>query len=767
MTLKERFLTQLLPLLLGALSFWGGWQLMTTGFNDIQSLRQLERTPISSLISLIPGPAAVSGFAEIRNETLTSPYTKTTSLYFYYTREVETKDSDGNTSWSLAESKSDSVSFNLNDRTDIAEVSPSPDFSQINWSVKRKFQTVSGKERYTEWRIDPGDKLFIFSNVKQTLGADGKTSSQLTFTSQDGYSPLISSFDKEYEQLEMGSSGIYFLWGGLALVAMSLYGFSIVLRIHKVWQYQVILITVVSLVLIQFSLLLMNSDLNQATVRYQQQWQGTLVKLANSFSEPHETVEKYLTTPYTPQDKETLNDELTELKINLAMSEHLINDQLSRFPEIILAPLWQYSLNEKQRVSLTPEQQTLLNQRLSSITKTKLSSGFSTFFLILGLVIMAICTYFGFKTIKFKRLIENIPTQKTLGLVPGMAEVAGKVSLAENTTALESPLTSTPCCWYHYRVQEKRRSGDKDKWVTVINTKEHIDFLCEDDEGSVKIIPEDADVISSHTNSSSSGNRRYTETIVKIDDPLYVIGEAKSQPAQQDKLQITEAGSKLPFIVSNLPESKVMLRKAWTGLLFLNLAFTGIVISSLLWFAQTGSFSPSDFLLAALFGPIYMLLFSLLLHYNDLIFLKQRADRNWANISIAIRKKKNLIPALETIVKEYLQHETTVMTQTAEFRRAFENAQEEHASLEQCFVATQNTQQTMKAIIENYPDLKSHDIVSQFMTDITKLETELALLRNGYNDAVTTYNERLETFPDILFTKAFKFSSLSFFHHKN
>ncbi len=53
----------------------------------------------------------------------------------------------------------------------------------------------------------------------------------------------------------------------------------------------------------------------------------------------------------------------------------------------------------------------------------------------------------GFKRLREKRLVENIPTSTVRGLAMGLVELGGK---AENTALLKSPLTKTECVLYQY-----------------------------------------------------------------------------------------------------------------------------------------------------------------------------------------------------------------------------------------------------------------------------------------------------------------------------
>ena len=66
----------------------------------------------------------------------------------------------------------------------------------------------------------------------------------------------------------------------------------------------------------------------------------------------------------------------------------------------------------------------------------------------------------------------------------------------------------------------------------------------------------------------------------------------------------------------------------------------------------------------------------------------------------------------------------------------------------------------VKATVENYPELKADKLTSEYMHSLETLETEVALIREGFNDAVTQYNERIQSFPDLLLAKLFKFEKM-------
>jgi len=56
--------------------------------------------------------------------------------------------------------------------------------------------------------------------------------------------------------------------------------------------------------------------------------------------------------------------------------------------------------------------------------------------------------------------------------------------------------------------------------------------------------------------------------------------------------------------------------------------------------------------------------------------------------------------------------------------------------------------------------LKRIELIAVFNSRLIKLENEVALIRAGFNDAVTEYQTRLHSFPDLVIARAFGFQPL-------
>jgi hypothetical protein len=267
-------------------------------------------------------------------------------------------------------------------------------------------------------------------------------------------------------------------------------------------------------------------------------------------------------------------------------------------------------------------------------------------------------------------------------------------------------------------------------------------------------------VISRHRTVKREGKFRFSEAILKAGDPLYAVAVAAIDPVQPDRLHLCAGDMQEPFILSNFSERDIMQRKATASMIAVCGAVSGLLLTLLVLFGIKGGFSALDFLAAAASMPAYMIAIMLLLHYNDLIFLRQRALRNWANIDVALKKRKELIDGFAKTAKAFLDHERGLQQKLSQLRAALTQTQSNQAKVAEYLRLENHFHQTLSVIIENYPDLKSQTLMQKLMTVISEGETEIALLRQGYNDAATVYNTRIATVPDVMFAKLFHFGRL-------
>jgi hypothetical protein len=120
------------------------------------------------------------------------------------------------------------------------------------------------------------------------------------------------------------------------------------------------------------------------------------------------------------------------------------------------------------------------------------------------------------------------------------------------------------------------------------------------------------------------------------------------------------------------------------------------------------------------------------------------------------------MPNLEKLLKKYFSHEKELLEKLTILR----NINQHNASLNEYsnqLQYSQNILHQLLAKVESNPDLKAVKLNLKLMNTLVDLENEMGLLREGYNDAVTYYNTRIETFPDVLLARIFNFSAAKLF----
>jgi hypothetical protein len=363
----------------------------------------------------------------------------------------------------------------------------------------------------------------------------------------------------------------------------------------------------------------------------------------------------------------------------------------------------------------------------------------------------------GFKKIKLKRLIENVPTTPAAEVEIGITEIKGTVGSCDDIEPLTGPLTEKPCVWFRYLVQEWRGIGKNRHLVTIEDRKRGQVFLCNDVSGSIPVVTHEARVVSGRKAGRSKGIRVYSEFSLRPGDPVYVLGSAEIDPVTGDSLRIEKDPQGLPYLVSNLPERRLKTREivgAFWCFAF-GIASTAAFILGLLLF--TGRIAAVDQLLAALASIAMIALMVTMIMYNDLVFLRQRVAWARSNIDVALKKRFDLLPQLEAIAKGYMKHEHEVLPLLTKLRSAWSMKGVEANTAGESVSASNAATSGLLALREQYPNLKAVTTTERLMRGIVALENEIAARRDGYNAAVERYRSRTHAMPEIALAKVFAF----------
>lgn len=123
------------------------------------------------------------------------------------------------------------------------------------------------------------------------------------------------------------------------------------------------------------------------------------------------------------------------------------------------------------------------------------------------------------------RAIRDTPTARIASAAQGYVELVGRGQPFGDPPLL-SKLSQLPCLWYRYKIEQ--RDSEKN-WKTVDSGETSDSFMLHDDTGACVIDPEQAEIITRHRNQWQQGDYRYTEWNLIKNDPLYVIGQFRTQ----------------------------------------------------------------------------------------------------------------------------------------------------------------------------------------------------------------------------------------------
>ena len=133
--------------------------------------------------------------------------------------------------------------------------------------------------------------------------------------------------------------------------------------------------------------------------------------------------------------------------------------------------------------------------------------------------------------------------------------------------------------------------------------------------------------------------------------------------------------------------------------------------------------------------------------YNSLVMKKNQVSKSFSSVDVLLKKRWDLIPNLVAVVKNHMQFEQQTL---AEVTRLRSRAMADDISPEQRLNVENQISRTMGSImlqIENYPELKSNEHITDLLESLNETEEQISAARRFYNTAVTDYNNAIEMFP--------------------
>ena len=154
--------------------------------------------------------------------------------------------------------------------------------------------------------------------------------------------------------------------------------------------------------------------------------------------------------------------------------------------------------------------------------------------------------------------------------------------------------------------------------------------------------------------------------------------------------------------------------------------------------------------------------------YNDLVKYRNRYKNAYSQIDVQLQRRYDLIPNLVETAKGYMKHERETLEAVIAARNSAINAstlaaqnpgdRQAMQQLGNAEGALTGALSRLMVLSESYPELKADRAMTQVMEELSSTENRIAFARQAFNDAVTLYNTKSESFPSNLVANTFNFT---------
>lgn len=161
-----------------------------------------------------------------------------------------------------------------------------------------------------------------------------------------------------------------------------------------------------------------------------------------------------------------------------------------------------------------------------------------------------------------------------------------------------------------------------------------------------------------------------------------------------------------------------------------------------------------------------------MINYNGLVTENNEVLSKWSNVETVYQKRANLIPNLQNTVKSYAKFEQETLTKVVEARSKATQitidptnmTEEDMAKFQKAQSELSGALGRLMMVAEQYPNLKADQQYINFQREYTAIENSIRTETVYYNNAVKSFNNKVETFPTNILTMIFtKFKAKPFF----
>ncbi|MFC4549643.1 MULTISPECIES: LemA family protein [Halorussus] len=133
--------------------------------------------------------------------------------------------------------------------------------------------------------------------------------------------------------------------------------------------------------------------------------------------------------------------------------------------------------------------------------------------------------------------------------------------------------------------------------------------------------------------------------------------------------------------------------------------------------------------------------------HNNLVEARERCEKAWSDVDVLLERRAEEVGNLVDVTREHVSHERELLQDVMDARERVVEAQRPEQATE-AVVAMQDSLDEVYALSGEYPELASNERFDELTDSIRTLESRIETRREQYNDAVGTYNARLQRLPE-------------------
>src|SRR5215469_12565971 len=181
--------------------------------------------------------------------------------------------------------------------------------------------------------------------------------------------------------------------------------------------------------------------------------------------------------------------------------------------------------------------------------------------------------------------------------------------------------------------------------------------------------------------------------------------------------------------------------------------------------ARKKNTSPMDnnFFIVGITTGFAFVLVLLILTYNRLVRLRNRAQNAWSDVDVQLKRRHDLVPNLVETVRGYAGHERQTLEAVTSARAQAMASGANIGTRAVAELALTGAVGNLLAVAERYPTLRAAQNFTLLQEQLASTENRIAFARQFYNESVLQYNTAIATFPRNLVAGTMGFSRATLF----